>query len=140
MLSARLLLPFLALPLVAASGAPIEVAVTNVTQARGRIHVDVCVEKQFVTSDCAYVAEAPATMGTTIVTVPNVPPGRYAVQVFHDRNSDGHVNRGLFGIPKEPIGFSRDAPTPMRAPHFADAAFDHDSTTQRITLRLRSFL
>ena len=137
---ARLLLPILALPLVAATGAPIEVAVTNVTQAKGRIHVDVCLEKQFVTSDCSYVAEAPATIGTTIVTVPNVPPGRYAVQVFHDRNSDGHVNRALFGIPTEPVGFSRDAPTPGRAPHFEDAAFDHDATAQRITLRLRSFL
>lgn len=138
---ARLVLPLLlAPPLIAATpGAPIEVAVTNVTQAKGRIHVDVCLEAQFVTSDCTYTAEAPAEIGTTIVTVPNVPPGRYAVQVFHDRNSDGHVNRGLFGIPKEPVGFSRDAPTPGRAPHFEDAAFVHEDSGQRITLRLRSF-
>lgn len=124
----------------AMAGAPIEVAVTNVTSTRGRIHVDVCTEKLFLTSDCVYVAEAPAQLGTTVVTVPDVPPGRYAVQVFHDRNGNGKVDRGLFGIPKEPIGISRDAPIHLSAPKWDDAWFEHGETVQRITLKLRSFL
>jgi len=122
----------------ATAGAPIEVAVTNVTQAKGRIHVDICTEKLFMGSDCIYVAEAPAVLGTTIVTVPNVPPGRYAAQVFHDVNSSGKLERGLFGIPKEPIGVSRDAPIHFAPPKWNDAWFDHGTETQRITLKLRS--
>lgn len=121
-------------------GAPVEVEVTNVLQARGRIHVDVCTEKTFVTSDCPYSADAPAVIGTTAVTVPGVPPGRYAVQVFHDRDSNGHVNRNFLGIPTEPVGFSNDAPTRFAPPRFADAVFDHGAARQRITLKLRSFL
>lgn len=136
------LFPLLALLAVPApsQAAAIDVAVTNVTQARGRIHVDICPQAKFLKEDCPYSAEAPAIIGTTVVTVPDVPPGRYAAQVFHDRNSNGKVDRALFGIPKEPIGFSRDAPVRMSPPKFADAFFDHGTDRQRITLALRSFL
>jgi len=123
---------------VPSTAAPIEVAVTNVQQAKGRIHVDICSEKLFMGSDCLYSAEAPAVVGTTIVTVPNVPPGRYAAQVFHDVNSSGKLERGLFGIPKEPIGVSRDAPIHFAPPQWEDAWFDHGTEPQRITLKLRS--
>jgi uncharacterized protein (DUF2141 family) len=132
----RLALLAAALPLLIAAG-PIAVAVTDVHDARGRIHVDICPQAKFLSDDCPYVAEAPAIVGTTVVTVPNVPPGRYAAQVFHDRNGNGKVDRGLFGIPSEPMGFSRDAPTPWRAPKWEEAFFDHGADPQRITLKLR---
>ena len=35
--------------------------------------------------------------------------GRYAVQAFLDENGNGEVDRALFGIPKEGVGFSNDA-------------------------------
>ena len=124
----------------APGGAPIEVAVGGVREAKGNIHVDICLGKQFLTSDCPWIGVAPAQAGITIVTVQNVPPGRYAAQAFHDRNANGKVDRGLFGIPKEPVGFSNDAPTPMRAPHFEDAAFDHGAAPQHIGFTLRHFL
>jgi uncharacterized protein (DUF2141 family) len=133
------LLALLAVP-APSQAAAIDVAVTNVTSTKGRIHVDICPQAKFLKEDCPYSAEAPATVGTTVVTVPDVPPGRYAAQVFHDRNNNGKVDRALFGIPTEPLGFSRDAPVRMRPPKFADAAFDHGSERQRITLALRSFL
>lgn len=120
-------------------GAPIEVAVSGVREAKGNIHVDICTEKQFLTSDCPWIGTAPAQIGTTIVTVRDVPPGRYAAQAFDDRNANGKVDRGLFGIPKEAVGFSRDAPTPMRAPHFEDAEFEHGGSPQRISFTLRHF-
>lgn len=133
------LLATLAVP-ASSQGAAIEVAVTHVTSARGHVHVDICPQASFLKDDCPYSADAPAAIGTTIVTVPHVPPGRYAAQVFQDRNNNGKVDRALFGIPTEPIGFSRDAPIHMSPPKFADAAFDHGSERQRITLSLRSFL
>jgi uncharacterized protein (DUF2141 family) len=138
------LLALLAPSLAAAvppSGASIEVAVGNVTTTQGRIHVDICPQSLFLTGDCPYSAEAPAKLGTTFVTVPNVPPGRYASQVFHDRNGNGKIDRGLFGIPKEPVGFSNDAPTHMAPPKWDAAVFAHGTEPQRIALNLRtSFL
>jgi len=139
----RSALLFLTALLVAAApppGAPIEVAVTNVTVARGRIHVDICPRERFLKEDCPWSGEAPAVVGTTIVTVANVPPGLYAAQAFHDRNGNGKVDRALFGIPTEPLGFSNDAPVRMSPPKWADAVFRHEEKPQRITLKLRSFL
>jgi uncharacterized protein (DUF2141 family) len=132
-------------PLVVGATAPpggsIEVAVSNVTTAQGRIHVDICSRPLFLTGDCTYSAEAPAKIGTTVVIVPDVPPGRYASQVFHDRNGNGKIDRGLFGIPKEPVGFSNDAPTHMAPPKWDAAVFTHGTEPQHIALDLRtSFL
>lgn len=39
-------------------------------------------------------------------TFANLPAGKYAVVVFHDRNQDGKLDRTAFGLPKEPIGLS----------------------------------
>jgi uncharacterized protein (DUF2141 family) len=47
-------------------------------------------------------------------------PGNYAVALFHDRNSDGICNLGLFGIPKEGFGFSNNFKPRWSAPEFKD--------------------
>ena len=132
-----LFLPLL-LAATAPTGAPIEVVVENVATTQGRIHVDICPQPQFLTSDCPYFVTVPARIGTTVVFIPDVPPGRYASQVFHDRNGNGKIDRGLFGIPKEPVGFSNDAPIHMAPPKWSDAVFTHGSEPQRITLKLRT--
>jgi len=117
----------------------LRVVVTNVRAATGKVHVDICREREFL-KDCALSAEVPAIVGTTVVTVPALPPGRYAVQATYDQNGNGKVDRALFGIPKEGVGFSRDARISFGPPKWQDAAFDHDGNDQAITLRLRYFL
>ena len=49
-----------------------------------------------------------------------VPPGRWAVSAFEDRNQNGVLDMGLFG-PKEPTGFWRPF-TAWRKPKFEDVA------------------
>ncbi len=58
------------------------------------------------------------------VTFRDVAPGRYAVAVQHDLNSNGVLDRNMIGAPKEPWGVSRDVRHAMRAPRFEQAAFD----------------
>lgn len=66
-----------------------------------------------------------------------IPPGRYAIQAYHDEDGNGRVRRGLFGIPAEAIGFSRHAPVRLGAHRFEDAAIEitEPSTTTRLRLR-----
>ena len=118
--------------------ASITVDVSGVRTAEGRVHVDICPPARFL-DDCPWSGEAPATTGTTEVIVKDVPPGRYAAQAFHDRNGNGKVDRGLFGIPNEGVGFSNDAKIVMAPPKFADAAFDHGAAAQRSAFKLRYF-
>ena len=129
------------LPLLGAATpptAPIVVAVSGVRTSEGRVHVDICPPARFL-DDCPWSGEAPAVAGVTEVIVNGVPPGRYAAQAFHDRNGNGKVDRGLFGVPKEGVGFSNDAKIVLAPPKFADAAFDHGAVSQRIAFELRYF-
>lgn len=43
--------------------------------------------------------------GSSSVTFQNLPEGKYAINILHDENTDGKINRGLI-LPKEGIGFS----------------------------------
>jgi uncharacterized protein (DUF2141 family) len=58
--------------------------------------------------------------GTSAQVVFEVEPGDYAVAVFHDKNSNGKLDTGAFGIPKEPYGFSNNIRPRFSAPSFAD--------------------
>lgn len=118
---------------------PLTVVVTNVKKAVGTIRVAVCTRKTFL-KDCApYEAEAPAVMPTTTVTVQGLPPGKYAAQVFQDENDNHEVDRGFLGVPREGIGFSRDAPIRTGPPSFQDAAFEVSGATE-IEIKLRHML
>ena len=138
LLAAAVLLPGLAGALHAQdAGAPVLVAVGNVRDARGTVHVDICRKAQFLGDGCPWSGTAPAHPGVTVVRVENVPPGDYAAQAFQDANNNGKVDRGIFGIPKEGIGFSRDAPIHFHPPHWDDAVFSHGREAQRIAFALR---
>ncbi len=120
----------------------LDIAVTGVTQARGHIHVDLCTKDTFVNpkKTCPYSGTAPAVLGATLVRIADVSPGDYAVQVFHDETDTGVVHQNVLGIPREPIGFSNDAPLHLRGPRFQEATFSVGREAKRITLRLRHLL
>jgi len=52
-----------------------------------------------------------------------IEPGRYAVSVFHDENSNGKLDTNLLGIPREGVGASNDARGHLGPPKFDAAAF-----------------
>ena len=61
----------------------------------------------------------------------DLPPGLYAAAAFQDFNGNGKLDKNLFGVPKEPYGFSNSARGSSGAPKFAAAAItlNHDGTT-----------
>jgi uncharacterized protein (DUF2141 family) len=130
----------LTLPFVAAAASPeLVVRVNNVRDGRGLVHVDVCPEALFLKEDCPYSADAPARPGTTEVVIRGLPPGHYAVQTFHDENANHRVDRGMFGIPREGIGFSNDAPIHLGPPKWADAQFEFHGGAQVISITTHYF-
>lgn len=62
--------------------------------------------------------------------------GRYAMSLLHDENADQKLNTGLFGIPREGIGFSRN-PRIRRRLQFEETSFDFqpNATTVPITVK-----
>ncbi|MEM7476903.1 MAG: DUF2141 domain-containing protein [Planctomycetota bacterium] len=63
-----------------------------------------------------------ATEPSVDFVVANKPEGSYAIAVYQDLNGDGQLNRGSFGIPLEPYGFSNNAKGTMGPPRYQAAA------------------
>ncbi len=65
-----------------------------------------------------------ATTDRLTVTVPDLPPGRYAVAAYADDNKNGKQDKNFLGVPKEIYGFSNDARGMFGPPDFSEAAFE----------------
>ncbi len=131
-----LAIPLLALP-AASHAARLDVELTGVENDHGMVRVAVCTPETFATKHCPFSGAAPARPGSVVVGVDGIPSGRYAVQAYHDEDGSGRLRRGLFGIPAEAIGFSRDARVTLRAPSFGDAAIEVVEPATATRLRLR---
>jgi uncharacterized protein (DUF2141 family) len=125
---------------IGAAPAPgtLQIEVTNVRAQTGSVHADICTQAQFL-KDCSRSADAPARVGTTVLTLTGLKPGRYAAQVYYDQNGNHKVDKAMFGIPKEGVGFSNDAKIRMAPPKWEEAMFDYDGRARTIRLRLRYF-
>lgn len=124
---------------VTAHAGILTIQVHNVRNNHGRVRVDVCPKARFLADGCPWHAATSAVTGTTTITLPGIPPGEYAVQAFHDENSNDQIDRGFLGIPREGVGFSRDARIIFSPPKWRDAVFTHDSAAQTIAFSLRYF-
>lgn len=93
--------------------------------------------EQFPADDKYYRGtEGEATSDSLIVVVPNLPPGKYAVGAFVDRNRNGKLDRNAIGMPTEIFGLSNDARGLFGPPEFAKAAFSLSETPLALTINL----
>jgi len=68
----------------------------------------------------------------------NIPAGKYAISVFQDSNVDGILNKNMFGVPKEPYGFSNNKYGKFGPPNFEDVSFDvKEGTSISLTINLK---
>jgi uncharacterized protein (DUF2141 family) len=68
----------------------------------------------------------------------NIPAGKYALAVFQDCNVDGKLNKNMFGVPKEPYGFSNNKYGKFGPPDFEDVSFDvKEDTSISLTINLK---
>ena len=100
------------------------------TSIRGQLIVSLCTEDTFLKDTCTLariIVDITDPLTTTMVVPPK--PGRYAVFVVYDKNANGKMDKNFLGIPKEPVGISRN-PTQSKfgPPNFSDVSFDFPST------------
>lgn len=71
------------------------------------------------------------------VVIDGLMAGTYAIAVFQDLNEDGILNKGVFGVPSEPYGFSNNARGKFGPPSFQAAAFrcSQENGVMEIALR-----
>lgn len=118
----------LATPLASAAGSALEVDVTGLRSAKGRVACTLYDgPRGFPVDPRAAVQQrwcaVNATTSTSKCAFDPVPPGTYAIACFHDENDNGTLDRGLFGIPKEGVVASNHAKGTFGPPKFDDAKF-----------------
>lgn len=79
----------------------------------------------------------PAVAPETTVTFTNVIPGVYGVKSYQDVNRNDKFDQGVFGIPLERYGFSRDARPRLSQPAFSRVQFTIPANGVSIMLQLQ---
>lgn len=65
-----------------------------------------------------------------------LPPGRYAIAVLHDENSNHKLDRNMMGWPKEGFGFSNNPKVNLSAPSFDKAVMQITCPVTETTIHL----
>lgn len=91
----------------------------------------------------AHPERAVARTGATITggrarcVFDDVAPGTYAIALHHDEDDDQQFDTGIFGIPTEGVGASRDAHGSMGPPSFRDAQIEFTGGELRLRVSMQ---
>lgn len=83
-------------------------------------------------------ADVKAVAGETVITLRDVPPGVYAIEIYQDVNCNDRMDTTWLGLPLEPYGFSRDAHPVLSKPPFSRVKFTLAAGEQSQILHLQN--
>lgn len=133
----------IAAPLMAASAQPasLEIEIAGLRDIRGTIHA--CLTRApshfpDCKGDPAALMET-VTARTGKITFRGIPPGHYALAIFHDANANQKLDT-FMGIPREGFGFSRNPTIRFGAPRFDKVSIELAPGFARTTVRLQYLL
>lgn len=118
----------------------LRIEVTEIGKENGEVHVALYNSSPaFMKTDRVFRSKIipVRSQDSLSFTLAQVPPGKYALAVFLDRNDNNKLDMNLFGIPKEKYGFSGDKRPLFRAPNFDEAAFEVSEKNRAVTIKLR---
>jgi uncharacterized protein (DUF2141 family) len=110
------------------------IEVNGIKNNQGKIFIAIYdSEETFLNKATGIIAEIKHKKSTGIFK--GLKKGTYAVSLFQDENNNQKMDTKIFGIPKEPYGFSNGASGFMGPPKFKDAKFHLDSN-KKITVNI----
>jgi len=107
-------------------GGPSIVMIVDGLRGGGRVRAGVYADESTWLGDAGVVARCTPLVrdGRAECTLQLPAAGTYAIALYHDADDDNELDRGLFGIPTEGYGFSRNAGGGLSGPSFRDAAVE----------------
>lgn len=107
------------------------VTVVNIKSDKGVILAALCNSRESYEGSAAAFMGCSQTVanGRSVLVFEDLPAGEYAIKLVHDKNGNGKMDTGLFGIPKEDYAFSNNVPGPLGPPDFDKVKFSVDGDT-----------
>jgi uncharacterized protein (DUF2141 family) len=118
---------------------PVKIKLSNIKNQKAPIHLGFYKQENDFPADGKQAFEFKATPNgkdTLTVSLPSVPPGDFAIAVYQDVNQNGRLDTNLFGMPKEPFGFSQNVHPKLSKPSFADCRITIAKAGQVVTITL----
>ena len=113
------------------------VEIQNIKQHTGQLRVGLYKPCDKFPTNCNPVASQIVDVGSNNNRIIfSVAPGDYAVALFHDVNQNGELDKTLFGIPKEPYGFSNNYRPRVAGPSFDDCRVRINESGKTISIKL----
>lgn len=101
-----------------ANAADMTIDVAGLKNANGKVMVAVFDSADHFLKQPLRTGTVDAHAGTVHMLLTGLPPGDYAISLFHDQNGNGKLDKNLIGMPIEPYGFSNDAAGAYGPPTF----------------------
>ena len=106
-------------------GLKLTLHITNIQDVRGRLQVGIYDNKNDFPKEGKEFKRCYIKVDANEVkyTVQDMPPGDYAIAIYHDANTDGQCNSNFLGVPTECYGFSNNVKPFLSAPSFNATKF-----------------
>jgi uncharacterized protein (DUF2141 family) len=125
-----------ALTLGHAAAAELTLSIEPVSELRGTVQVAVFASEAQFRKEAVRALRLPATASSLTAKLTDLPPGDYAITVFHDRNGNDRLDTNLLGMPREPWGASSGQKPLAGPPSWADTRFVLPATGTHVRIRL----
>ncbi len=96
------------------------VEVNNIQQVSGRMYIGIFKSTNTFPQGPPMTKQSVAVDGRIIHVTFQLEPGEYAVALYQDVNSNGHIDKRMLGFPKEPYGFSNNVHPRFATPKFEE--------------------
>jgi uncharacterized protein (DUF2141 family) len=118
--------------------ADLQIQVVGLRSVRGEIHCGLYNQPAaFPRGERVAGTKVKVTSEPVTAVFPALPPGTYAVSLYHDENSNGRFDKNFLGLPLEGYGFSNDARPGFGPPSFSKAAFTVHGQQTVITITVQ---
>ena len=115
----------------------LELIVKEFDEIKGNVRICLADSKEGFMKKCFEFKEVPVTSSEMKIYFQDVPPGEYAISLFHDEDSSGKINTdGFLGLPSEDYGFSNNPRILLSIPKYRDCSFKVDSD-KTVTVKLK---
>lgn len=120
----------------------IHLEIQNIKASKGSIKVAIFgAEEDFLVDEKALQGHSVVTTNSDKLTIEldALPFGTYAIAIYQDINDNNKLDTNLFGVPKEPYGFSNNAKSKWGPPDYQIAKFELNQKVLKINAAVKTW-